>query len=183
MCEKAWRFVAWSWLCALAGASCVDGLAPPVEDASETVEIGPERELELIGISGRTLTDGESYRVPLDSERIVAWDTTAREAMVLVNRGRHDVLIESFTIGCDTGEWRLVAPTRARELPLAVEGVLLHPEGRIDLDVAFSPRDGGVREAWLELTTRDGVGAETRRVRLWAKVASPPGATGPGPPR
>lgn|GEM_PF-4989160 len=164
-------------------AGCVDGLAPDIDrDWDDISEVASESQLELIGISGRTLDDGESYRVPLDSERLVKPETTTREAMVLVNRSREDVLIEGFAIVCDSDEWRLVAPTRARELPLAVNGIMLHPDARIDFDIALTPQKSGLREAWLELSARGDGGADKRRIRLSAKVASGPSATGPGPP-
>lgn len=166
---------------ALGIGGCVDGVIEASPDALEEM-VGEAGGLELIGISGRRVGDGESYRVPLDSERVITLGATAREAMVLVNRGPNDVLVEGLGVVDESGEWRLVAPTRARELPLAATGILLHPEARLDFDVAITALDGGLREAWLELAWREGGSARKRRVLLWARVAGPSLTTGPGPP-
>ena len=110
---KGWSAGAWAvvMIGAVSAAGCDDRVAG--DDANDGYEVVIDGDLELIGISGRRLQDGESYRVPLDSVQVVHLGDTAREAMVLVNRSRHDILIGSLSLNAPN-EWRLLAPTRAR---------------------------------------------------------------------
>jgi len=165
---------------AVSAAGCDDRVAG--DDANDGYEVVIDGDLELIGISGRRLQDGESYRVPLDSVQVVHLGDTAREAMVLVNRSRHDILIGSLSLNAPN-EWRLLAPTRAR-VALGVTGVLLHPDARIDFDVAVTPFERGARQTWLELAWQSAAkGSRTRRIALVAEAVGTPSATGPGQPR
>jgi len=158
--------------------------------------------IELIGVDGRRLADGEVYRVPLDGvqgstssgsavrTRPVPLGQAVREAMVLVNDTSEPVAVSLAlsepAVGPDVrGAWTLLEPRRGVRWPLV--GARLVPSGgRLDFDVEFFARDLGSSEAWLEVgwgTTRGG----GMRVRLEGvgepcadDVATPPGGSEPG---
>lgn len=178
MARKARNLVAMLAALSVFGACADDG-------AGDEVAIKRSGEVEIIGISGKRLSDGARYRVPLDSERIVALGAHAREAMVIVNRSLVPVRIERFELAPEAGAagpWRLLAPTRAREVPLGAVGVVLDPERRLDFDVGLSPRVEGLQRATMIISWRSGGRAETRRITLEAWAVGAPTTTGPGPP-
>lgn len=151
----------------------------------DEVAIARSGGVEIIGVSGKRLSDGTRYRVPLDSERVVALGAPAREAMVLVNRSLVPVRIERFELAPDAGSagpWRLLAPTRAREVPLGAVGVVLGADARLDFDVGVSPRVEGLQRATMIIAWRSGERDETRRITLEAWAVGAPATTGPGPP-
>lgn len=151
--------------------SCADDLAvvapPPIEST-------PSDRVDLIGVSGRRLLDGDVYGVPLDYMNVaIAPGSERREAFVLVNDTPDDVLIISLAVvGSD--EWTLLAPTRAQRLPLHVEGLRLAAGGRVDFDVGFRALVEGERTATLELVVeRQGV-VDARVIELRARCARDP---------
>jgi len=159
--------------------SCVD------EPAPDEIALTRSGGVEIIGISGRRLEDGDRYRVPLDSARRVAIGTSTREAMVVVNRGLDLVYVERIELvpaAGSTAQWRLLAPTRARELGLDVAGTTLAPEGRIDFDVGLTAAGEGPQRASLLIAWRQRDRLHRVRISLEARAAAVGGSTGPDPP-
>lgn len=159
--------------------ACVDGPVP------DDVAIARSGGVEIIGISGRRLDDGDRYRVPLDSARVVAVGASAREAMVVVNRGLDLVHVERIELtpaAGSTGQWRLLAPTRARELGLDVAGTTLAPDGRIDFDVGLTAEVEGPQRASLLIAWRQRDRPHLVKIALEAWAAGASASTGPDPP-
>lgn len=164
---------AWFGLFALAGCG----------DEPVMVELGmwpapSEGAIALIGASGARLGEGDRFQVPLDEARVIPIEVTRREAFVLWNEGGGPARIERLQLVGDTSEWRLVGPSRAREVPLAAEGMVLAPGAHLDFDVAVSPRQPGTRRAVLWLEWSAGDRWEGAAVTLFLEAYGPQ-ATGP----
>lgn len=168
-------------VCLLLGslAACAD----PITD--DEVAIARSGGVEIVGISGRRLTDGDRYRVPLDSARSLACGATTREAMVVVNRGLGPARLERIELTPEAGStarWRLLAPTRARELGLDATDVSLPPEGRLDFDIGIAPEVEGLQRAWLVIAWREGARHQRVEIMLEARAIGARASTGPDPP-
>ncbi|MFO0746414.1 MAG: hypothetical protein U1F43_12170 [Myxococcota bacterium] len=158
--------------------------------ADETgLETGPARNLQapggvdLIGVSGHRLNDGDSYRVPLDYDDVALPPGVARrEAFVIWNSSDAAVVIEHLSVvstdldaDIDTAaEWQLFAPIRARDIPLAADGIRLVPDAHLDFDVGVTPAREGERHAELHLVMTVGGRTEVRIVALGARCARGP---------
>lgn len=159
--------------------SCMD------EPGPDEIALTRSGGVEIIGISGRRLEDGDRYRVPLDSPRAVAIGARVREAMVVVNRGLDPVHVERIELtpaAGSTGPWRLLAPTRARELWLDVAGTTLAPDDRIDFDVGLTAEVEGPQRASLTIAWRQRDRPHLVRIAIEAWAAGASASTGPDPP-
>lgn len=141
-------------------------------------------QVELIGISGRRLADGDGYRVPLDSGREVEVGARVREAMALWNDTAEPVGITLMIVteaARAARAWAVLAPTRAREVPWEGE-VEVAPGAQLDFDVRFEPREVGPSEAWLVvgIDRRRWGERELRWIHLEGKARArdSPGGTG-----
>jgi len=128
----------------------------------------------LIGVSGRELHDGDRYAVPLDYDGVaVPMGVEEREAFVMINTTDRPTLVVSLEV-VGAADWSLLAPIRARDVPLVVSGLRVDPGGRIDFDVGFRPEQEGERAATLELVVeQDGV-VDARVIELRARCARGP---------
>lgn len=164
-------------LCAL--AACTDPIT------GDEVAVARSGGVEIIGISGRRLTDGDRYRLPLDSTRTIACGASVREAMVILNRGLGPARLERIELTPEAGStarWRLLAPTRARELRLEPTDVPLPAEGRLDFDIGVAPVVEGLQRAWLVIAWREGARQERVEIMLEARAIGANASTGPDPP-
>ena len=178
-------FGRWIWkkaLLALAtlgfGGACDAGVADQAADAPPAAPTPPVA-LEWVGIGGRRLADSDTYVVPLDGgRRPLTVGEVFREAFVVLNGSPAETASVSLTLTVtgqsDEGVWRLVAPTRAADLPLPTGPAALAPGGRLDFDVRFAPATGTNSSAVLELAVRSVHGLEVRRVTLTGRVARGP---------
>jgi len=155
------------------------GLGPAcADDVAEVVRVeGPPDggALELIGVSGRRLHDGEVYRVPLDYEGVaVAPGGVRREAFVVRNTTSRPVTVLALEVRGRPDEWRVLAPIRAREVPLEVGGVRLPPGVRLDFDLVFAPRVEGERVATLDLVVSTDERTDVRAIEVRGTCARAP---------
>jgi hypothetical protein len=80
----------------------------------------------------------------------------------------------TVTTPAEAGVWRLVAPTRAADRPLAAGPWSLAPGARLDFDVRFAPISEHASNAMLELVLPRGHDLEVRRIMLTGRVARGP---------
>ncbi|MCC6623253.1 MAG: hypothetical protein IT385_18485 [Deltaproteobacteria bacterium] len=150
------------------------------DDGALVVDGEPEAErsgLSLIGVSGRRLVDGDVYRVPLDFDDVaVAAGDSRREAFVVRNDLKERATVLSLAARGQGGadEWRVLAPIRARDVPLDARGIELPPGTRLDFDVAFAPAYEGERVARLELIVALEDTTDVRVVELRGECARAP---------
>lgn len=160
------------WIVALLGGcaddpATIDGIDRPPNERGG---------VELIGVSGRRLGDGDRYRVPLDYEGVgLPIGVERREALGIWNATGDDVTIVRMQLAWPDGaeaNWALWAPMRAQSVALDIADRRLPPGGHVDFDVGVRPWESGDCEAWLELVVRIGDRLESRIVELSASAVA-----------